>query len=456
MPFELLIRNGICMTPAGPARVDIGVRTGRIAAIGDLAVRSADEVFDATGLHVLPGVIDSQVHFREPGAPHKEDFDSGTRGAILGGVTAAFDMPNTRPLTIDRETFADKLDRAQGRAWCDYAFFIGGCAANADRLAELERLPGCAGIKVFMGSSTGDLLAADDATLSRILQAGVRRVTVHAEDEARLQSRRAIVERSGDVGDHPRWRDVETALRATRRILVLAARARRPLHVLHVTTAEEMALLARHKHIATVEVLPQHLTLAAPDCYRALGTLAQMNPPIRDLPHQQALWQALAAGVVDTLGSDHAPHTLAEKALAYPASPSGMPGVQTLLPLMLDHVTRGRLSLARLVELTSAGPARVFGVAGKGALAIGFDADFSIVDLNARCTLRSDDMATRAGWTPFDGRTVCGWPMATVIRGRVVMRDGEVLGPASGAPVRFRSPDGEHGLHEIIGAGFRT
>lgn len=435
---DLLIECGTVLTPNGAERIDLACVQGRIVALGDLRLDwSAQTHIDASGLHVLPGVIDSQVHFREPGLMHKENLEAGTRGAVLGGVTAVFEMPNTNPLTLWEEDLQAKLEAARGRAWCDHAFYIGGSAANANQLSVLENLPGCAGIKVFMGSSFGDLLADDEAVLRRILSQGRRRLAVHAEDEARLHQRKALVETSGDVRQHPEWRDVESALMATRRILRLAAETGRRLHVLHVSTAEEMTLLAQHKRRVTVEVTPHHLTLCAPDCYERLGSLAQMNPPVRDQRHQDALWRAIQDGLVDVIGSDHAPHTLQEKAKPYPQSPSGMTGVQTLLPVMLDHVHAGRLSLERLVDLTSAGPARIFGLEGKGRIALGFDADLTLVDLGARRTIRNDWIASCSGWTPYDDLDVTGWPVHTIIRGQVVVRDGVLSGQPQGKPLRF-------------------
>jgi dihydroorotase len=433
--YDLIVKGGTAVTPNGIGEADLAIAGGRIVALGRVEGDAA-QILDASGLHVLPGVIDSQVHFREPGNEHKEDLATGTAAAVLGGVTAVFEMPNTNPSTATAELLADKLRRAQGRAWCDIAFYVGATAENADQLGELERLPGCAGIKVFMGSSTGTLLVAENDVLERVLRSGCRRVAIHAEDEPRLRERVALSE-GGDVARHPDWRDVETALRATQRLLTLAQRTQRRVHVLHVTTAEEMELLAAHKDLATVEVTPQHLTLVAPECYRRLGTLAQMNPPIREERHRAALWRAIEQGVVDVVGSDHAPHTREEKAKPYPQSPSGMPGVQTLLPILLDHCAAGRLSLSRLVDLTSAGAARIFGLVGKGRLAVGYDGDLTIVDLKAKRTIRHEMMASRCGWTPFDGLTVTGWPKATVIRGQVVMRDDERQGLPSGRPLRF-------------------
>jgi dihydroorotase len=434
--IDLVLRGGRVATPGGVVEADVAIAEGRIAAIGRIGEVSAREELRIEGLTVLPGVIDPQVHFREPGLTHKEDLATGTAAAIKGGVTTIFEMPNTSPPTTTAEALQDKLARARGRAWCDHAFFVGATEENAGELAELERLPGCAGVKMFMGSSTGTLLVGEDEGVEAVLRGGRRRIAVHAEDEARLRERLPLVQGSGDPSLHPVWRDEETALRATMRLLSIARRCGRPVHVLHVTTAEEMDLLARHKDIATVEVPPQHLTLVAPDCYRALGTLAQMNPPIRDARHRDALWRGVAEGIVDCLGSDHAPHTLEEKARPYPTSPSGMPGVETLLPIMLDHVAAGRLSLERLVDLTSAGPARIYGIAAKGRVAVGYDADLVLVDRKRTETIRAERLASRCGWTPFEGKEVTGWPVMTILRGRIAMREGELLDAPGGAPVR--------------------
>jgi dihydroorotase len=436
--FDLVIRNGIVVTPVKTGAADLGVRDGKITAIGDLAAAKAAQTIDAKNLHILPGMIDTQVHFREPGLTHKEDLATGTKAAILGGVTGVFEMPNTNPLTLTRELLQDKLDRCVDRAYCHYAFFIGGSAANAESLAELENLPGCPGVKIFMGSSTGSLLVEDDANLLRIMQNGKKRIAVHAEDEPRLRERRHLAESAAHPRTHPVWRDEETALRATTRLLRAARAANnRPVHVLHVTTAQEMALLAQNRDIATVEVTPQHLTLTAPECYERLGTYAQMNPPIRDQAHQDALWRALGDGVVDMIGSDHAPHTHEEKHHPYPQSHSGMPGVQTTLPLMLHHVALGKLSLQKLVDLCAHNPARIYGIRGKGKIAIGMDADLVLVDLKRQALIENKNMAYKCGWTPFDGMRVTGWPVATVLNGTLVMQEGEVITPPMGQRIDF-------------------
>ena len=435
--YDMIVKGGTVATPSGLLLCDLGIKAGRVAHLGTLDPGQAAETLDAGGLHVLPGVIDTQVHFREPGLEHKEDLASGTAAAALGGVTAIFEMPNTTPSTLDAAALEYKLNRAKGRAWVDHAFFMGAAAENAEQLGALELLPGCAGVKIFMGASTGSLLVEDDETLFAVLKGGRRRVAIHAEDEPRLRERLALVRGGANVDQHPVWRDEEVALRASQRILALARRAARRIHVLHITTAEELPLLAEHKDVATFEVTPQHLTLSAPDCYERLGTLAQMNPPIREARHREALWQAVGQGTVDVIGSDHAPHTREEKAGDYPATPSGMPGVQTLLPLLLDHMNAGRLTLERLVDLTSAGPQRIYGVAGKGRIAVGYDADLTLVDLAARREITASWLASKCGWSPFEGMTVTGWPLATVVRGRVVMREDELQGGPSGQAVRF-------------------
>ena len=434
--YDLIIRGGTVVSHRGQEETDVAVLDGRIAAIGSLARASAGTILDVAGLYVLPGVIDTQVHFREPGLEHKEDIETGTRGAVLGGVTAVFDMPNTKPATTDEGTLSAKLARARGRAWCDFAFYVGATAENADDLGSYEQMPSCCGVKLFMGSSTGDLLVADDATIQRILSSGRRRIAVHCEDEDRLVERRALAE-AGGVAQHPEWRDETTAFLATRRLLSFAQVSGRRVHVLHVSTAQEIDFLAGNRDIASVEVTPQHLTLAAPECYERLGTLAQMNPPIREAQHRERLWRGVREGIVDVIGSDHAPHMREEKAAPYPNSPSGMPGVQTLLPIMLEHVNAGRLGLSELVDLVCTGPARVFGIARKGRIAVGYDGDFSIVDLGHKRVIADDWIASKSGWTPYAGMEVTGWPVATVVRGRVVMKEDEIIGEPTGMRMRF-------------------
>jgi dihydroorotase len=434
--YDLVIKGGTVATPGGIAVGDVAVRDGKIASIGSFDASQAGEVFEAHGLHVLPGVIDSQVHFREPGLEWKEDLESGSRSAALGGVTAVFEMPNTDPSTTSPEMMEDKLARAKGRMHTDHAFYAGATHDNTDLLPIMERMPGVCGVKVFMGASTGQLLVEDDEGVERVLNAISRRAAFHSEDEYRLADRRKLAVQ-GDWTSHPVVRDAEAAISSTRRLIRLARKTGKRIHVLHVTTGEEMEMLAENKDIATCEVTPQHLTLVGPDDYIRLKGYAQMNPPIRDAHHRAALWKAVNQGIPDVIGSDHAPHTKEEKARPYPASPSGMPGVQTIVPVMLTHVAHGKMSLERFVELTSAGPQRVFGIAGKGRIAQGYDADFTIVDLHAKKTITHEWSASRCGWTPYDGMEATAWPIATFVRGTLVMMEGALVAPGRGEPVKF-------------------
>lgn len=442
MTYDLVLEQAQIMTFSDHGLIQetahIGVQNGVIQAVSSQPLTGRTSV-NMRGLTVLPGIIDSQVHFREPGMTHKEDLESGTRAAALGGVTSIFEMPNTIPATTTLDLFQDKLKRAQGRAWVNYGFFIGGSPENIAQLAELEAQPGCSGIKVFMGSSTGTLLVEDDETLEKIFRAGRRRVILHSEDERRLRDRKHIATDSQDVHQHHVWRDVETAFQSTTRLLKIAEKTGRPVHVLHVSTAEEMALLARAKHLATVEVLPQHLTLFAPDCYDRLGNYAQQNPPIREKRHLDAIWKALNDGIVDVMGSDHAPHTREEKDRPYPTSPSGMPGVQTMVPIMLNHVNDGKLSLEKFIQLVCENPRWVFGCKKKGRIAVGQDADFTVVDLKKQRVIENSWIVSKCGWTPYDGMKTTGWPVHTIVGGEFVVRDSVLVGKQNGKPVTFYS-----------------
>lgn len=433
--FDTIFLNGTIANHNGVTKGDVGVINGKVAEVGDLSGRETEASVDCTGLHILPGVIDTQVHFREPGNVHKEDLESGSLAAVMGGVTGVFEMPNTNPLTIDKATFEDKIKRAKHRMHCDFAFYIGGTHENVDQLPELEKMPGCAGVKVFMGSSTGSLLVEDDDGVENILRAISRRAAFHSEDEPRLVSREHLrVE--GDPSSHPVWRDVEAAVKCTKRLLALSKKTGKRIHVLHISTADEMALLAEHKDLASVEVTPHHLTLDE-TAYDKLGTYVQMNPPVRDAQHRAGIWAGVDAGIADILGSDHAPHTKEEKDQPYPKSPSGMTGVQTLVPVMLDHVNKGKMTLERFVDMTSHGPNRLFQIAGKGRIAVGYDADLTIVDLKRKQVIDNSWIASKPGWTPYDGVEVTGWPVGTILRGHKVMWEGELVEAHKGEPMTF-------------------
>ena len=436
--YDLLIRGGICVLPWGEAAADVGVSEGRIAAIGALGGASGETVVEAGGLHVLPGLIDPHVHFRDPGDPAVESIPTGSRAAVLGGLAAVFDMPNTVPSITGAEQVAWKQGYVESVAWCDMGLYVGAAKSNVADLAALELKAGVCGVKVFAGSSTGDLLVEDDATLEAVMRSGRRRISYHSEDEYRLQARKPLFKLGDPYSSHAVWRDEECAFLGTRRLMALARKTGRPAHILHVSTAEELGYLAGYRDVATVELLVNHLTQWGPEAYERLGGMAVMNPPIRGRRHYEAAWAAVADGTADTIGSDHAPHPRAAKERAWPETAAGLTGVQTLVPVMLDHVNAGRLSLGRLVDLMCAGPARVYGVVGKGRLAVGYDGDFTLADMKRRRRIEESWIASPCGWTPFAGMQVTGWPAATIVRGQVAMRDDAVAGEPVGRLVRFR------------------
>lgn len=439
MHCDLRILGGVVVHPNGQNQLDIAIRNGKIIALGDLSSATSEETIDANGLHVLPGAIDTQVHFREPGLEHKEDLESGTRCAIMGGVTTIFEMPNTQPATTTQEALEDKLNRAKGRAWCDYAFFVGAGTDNSAELGRLEMLPGTPGVKIFMGSSTGSLLVETDEDLRQVLRNGVRRCPIHAEDEPRLRARKSLLSDHPHPREHPFLRDPEAAKIATERILALSAETGRPVHVLHISTADELPVLASAKQRGlgtTCEVTPQHLTFNAED-YERLGTHLQMNPPIREEHHRKALWEAVRAGLFDVFGSDHAPHTLEEKAKPYPQSPSGMPGVQTLLPILLDWVHRGELPLEQLVAMISANPAALYGIVGKGQIREGYDADLVLVDLKKSYEVENAWLQSKCGWSPYEGMNLTGRIEHVVLRGHWAVRNTALHGNPAGEMVNF-------------------
>ena len=433
--FNLIIKNGSCYINGKLEQTDIAINNGKIEKIGKLSLNNS-KFFDATDKIVLPGIIDTQVHFREPGSTDREDLESGSRAAVLGGVTSVFEMPNTNPPTSNLIEFNKKLDLAKNRMHCNYSFYFGATPENVDQLAKLKGLEGCCGVKLFAGSSTGKLLVDKEKDTEKVISNSDRIVSIHSEDEEILNLRKKFI-KEGDVHSHPEWRNAECAMSSTRRVVKIAERYNKQIHVLHVTTKEEVDFLAMHKKNVTFEITPQHLTLYAPDCYDKLGSFAQMNPPIRKKEHYDRLWVAVKNSVVDVLGSDHAPHSKEDKNKKYPASPSGMPGVQTILPIMLDHINNEKLSLDQLVKLMCENPCKIFGIKRKGYLKEGYDADLTIIDMNKSVTIKNEMIASKCGWTPFDNYKVKGFPVATIVNGSIVMKDGKVVAESLGKPLEF-------------------
>ena len=477
MAVRTLIRNADVVLPGGIARISVLLEDGRIAALDAAPTLRADETINASGLHLLPGVIDAHVHFRDPGLTHKEDLATGSRACAAGGVTSFLDMPNTVPQTVSVDALRAKLALAAGKCVVNYGFYVGATRDNLAELAEASRDPAVAaltpGVKVFLGSSTGAMLLDDPELLERLFAETALPVAAHCEDEATVRANRARLceerrprapapsggaEPDGPAGaspasaqdggrgsggtellsisDHSRIRDRTAAVRATRQAMDLARRHGRRLHVLHVSTADEAALVAEAGPLVTSEACPHHLFLDASD-YRRLGTRAQMNPALKTASDRAALWNALKEGAIDMIATDHAPHTLEEKRVPYPDSPSGVPAVELALPLLLDQVNRGRCTLEEVARWTSGAPARVWSIAGKGRIEEGFDADLALVDLSLRREVRNENQWTKCGWTPWHRAQLSGWPVRTWVGGRTVFKDGRVDPEPRGQALAF-------------------
>ena len=432
--LDLIIKNGECYIDKTLKKKDIGILNNKIVKIGDLKHESK-EVFDAKGLTVLPGCIDTQVHFREPGSTDAEDLNSGSKAAVMGGITSVFEMPNTNPPTTNFEEFEKKIKIGKGM-FCNHAFYFGATAENSTTLEKLKELVGCCGIKLFAGSSTGNLLVDKEKDIEKVFEHASKIVAVHSEDEEILKIRKKLI-KEGNVLSHPVWRNEEVAMSSTRRIVRIAKRFNKKAHILHITTKEEVDFLSQNKGLITFEITPQHLTIYSPDCYDKLGTYAQMNPPIRDKSHYDRLWYAVRNNYNDTIGSDHAPHLKTNKEKKYPNSPSGMPGVQTLLPVMLNHVNNQRLTLEQLMTLVCENPVKIFGIQNKGFLKENYDADITIVDLNKSIKIKNEDIQSKCGWSPFHGESFKGYPVATIVNGKIKMKYCKILGDPEGQPLIF-------------------
>ena len=433
--LSLIIKNGSCYINGKLTNTDIGLLGNKIKIIGEIKGDGLN-VYDATNKLVLPGIIDTQVHFREPGSTDAEDLESGSRAAVLGGVTSVFEMPNTNPPTANLIEFEKKLKAAKNRMHSNYAFYFGATPDNTDQLKQLKNVEGCCGVKLFAGSSTGNLLVDKESDIEKVISSSDRIVSIHSEDEDIIKLRKKFI-KQGNVHSHPEWRNVECAMSSTRRVVKIAERYNKKIHVLHVTTKEEVDFLAMHKKNVTFETTPQHLTLFAPNCYDKLGTYAQMNPPLRSKEHYDRLWVAIKNNIVDVLGSDHAPHLKSNKDKEYPNTPSGMPGVQTIFPIMIDHVNNGKLTLTQLVNLMCENPCRIFGIKNKGFIKEGYDADLTIVDMSKKVTIKNEMMASKCGWTPFHNHKITGFPVGTIVNGNLVMQDGKILIKSKGKPLEF-------------------
>lgn len=435
--MRTLIQGATVQLPTGAARVGVVIEGGKIADIDPGAGLPIDETIDASGKHLLPGVVDDQVHFREPGLTHKEDLASASRACAKGGVTTFFEMPNTSPTTTTVERLAEKLELASGKCRVNYAFYIGATPDNVEELSQAKRTPG---IKIFIGSSTGNLLVDQQEALERIFAETTLPITAHCEDEATVQANAARLAGTSDVADHSRIRDHEAARLGTTRALDLADRHHHRFHVLHVSTGDETDLIrqaiASGKGLITGEACPHHLLFSVDD-YPRLGTLIQMNPSLKTRDDSRRLWQALHEGALQVIATDHAPHTLEEKQQPYPASPSGLPAVENSLALLLNEAHQGRCTLEQIVHWMCDAPARTWDLIDKGRIERGYDADLVLVDLEERRTIRNEEQLTKSRWSPWDGCELIGWPVRTWVGGRTVFHQGEVDDTVRGSEARF-------------------
>lgn len=435
---RLLIRHARILLPDGEfLQGDVQIENRQIVRVAPtISTDAVDQEIDANGLTLLPGAIDPQVHFREPGLEYKEDLTTATRACARGGITSFLEMPNTKPLTTTQEVLTAKLQLASQKCLVNYGFFIG---ATAENLPDLQTAHPTPGIKIFMGSMHGALLVDQEAALENIFATGTRLIAVHAEDQNRIRQRRELFAGATDPAVHSQIQDNQAALNATQLALKLSKKYRRRLHILHLSTGEEANLLRQDKPAwVTAEVTPQHLLLNT-DAYATIGTLAQMNPPLRSSLDNQILWQALLDGVIDFIATDHAPHTLEEKAQSYPNTPSGMPGVETSLALMLTQAMQNRCTIAQVSHWMSTAVAQAYGIPQKGSIAPGYDADLILVDLDHYYPVRREDLQTKCGWSPFEGWNLTGWTQMTIVGGQVVYDRGKFYSEVRGQALTFNS-----------------
>ncbi len=414
--MKTLIKNATMVLPDQSFTGHLLVTDGKIIGIGASEYSSADEVVDANGKFLIPGVIDDQVHFREPGLTHKEDLAHATRAAAKGGVTSFLEMPNTNPTTTTVARLHEKLELAAKTCIVNYGFYIGATPQNLVELQQAQRTPG---IKIFIGSSTGDLLVDDQSALERIFAETTLPICAHCEDEATVRGNQAKYADRTDVAAHSLVRDEVAAVIATRRAIDLATRHQHPFHVLHVSTAAEIDLIAQAPDYITAEVCPHHLFFNVDD-YPRLGSLIKMNPSIKTQRDNEQLWRALLEGVITVIATDHAPHTWEEKQLPYPQCPSGLPAVENYLAMMLDQVNQGRCRLEQVVNWMCAAPARIWNMSGKGEIKEGADADLVLVDMELRQTIDNATQQTKCRWSPWHGQSFTGWPIKTWVHGQLV------------------------------------
>ena len=422
--YKILIKNGTIVNSKTQATKDVLISNGKIKKIEKNINSQVDKIIDASQKFIIPGVIDPQVHFREPGLTHKEDIKSGARAAVCGGITTFFEMPNTNPATTNSKLLENKFKIAEKSSIANFSFFLGATPNNID---EIKSLKGNCGVKIFMGSSTGDLLVDRDSDIEKIFKYCNKIIAIHSEDEQVLNETAKTI-KNPNFSDHPNMRPVKAAVTSTNKAINFALKYKKRLHILHLSTSEEVKIIRKIKNtgLVTSETTPQHLLLNAPGIYDDIGSYAQMNPPIREKHHQEELWKGLFDGTINCIATDHAPHTIQEKNKPYGIAPSGMPGVETSLPLMLNQVNKGKITLQDIIKWMCENPAKIYQIKNKGFIKEGFDADIALVDLNKIKIIRAKNMQSKCGWSPFEGLEVKGWPIMTIVNGNIVYENGSI------------------------------
>jgi len=422
--YKILIKNGTIVDSKTQIKKDVLISNGKIEKVEKNINPQADRIIDACQKFIIPGVIDPQVHFREPGLTHKEDIKSGARSAVCGGITTFFEMPNTNPATTNSKLLEEKFKIAEKSSVANFSFFLGATPNNID---EIKNLKGNCGVKIFMGSSTGDLLVDRDSDIEKIFKYCNKIIAIHSEDEQVLNETAKTI-KNPNFSDHPNMRPVKAAVTSTNKAINFALKYKKRLHILHLSTSEEVKIIRKIKNtgLVTSETTPQHLLLNAPDIYDDIGSYAQMNPPIREKHHQEELWKGLFDGTINCIATDHAPHTIQEKNKPYGIAPSGMPGVETSLPLMLNQVNKGKITLQDIIKWMCENPAKIYQIKNKGFIKEGFDADIALVDLNKIKIIRAKNMQSKCGWSPFEGLEVKGWPIMTIVNGNIVYENESI------------------------------
>lgn len=444
---KFILKNGQIVSSRGVLDADVLVENGKIIDVikrgaadsgVELGSDSSVEEIDCAKKIILPGLIDAHVHFRMPGASYKEDWQTGSSAAASGGVTTVLDMPNNKPPIFSIAELEVKRKMISGRSFVNYGLYMG---FNGENFREINKAEGIPGVKIYCAHSTGKIGVGSDHVEKAFTEIDRDKLLVfHAEDEECIEKHRAEVMADGDDVEpiaHSRIRDPKCALKMVKRLCELAKDHNRPIHICHVSTEAEIDVINEYRGVGvTCEVAPHHLVLSEDD-YDYLGNFIKVNPPVRSQVDVFGLWKCLKMGMIDIIATDHAPHTSEEKEVPYVQAPSGLPGVETLLPILLNTVNNDGMTLEEVVKLCCERPAEIFKLEGKGKIEKGFDADLVVVDMDMEKTLQNEDVFSKCGWSPYADSVFMGWPIMTFVDGQLVFESGKIVGNPLGNDVKF-------------------